>query len=377
MHAMKNPVTMKNKSDMSAKRWCRYLVSVCYMAIGINLVTLIVVWYFFVYIKYDVDSVRYWIRYIILPSSGMLAVNILADFLVRSDRFSLIFKEYVALLLILFFCAFLCFVHTIVAVLFATFVVPVLVSTIFADVKLTRRIFILGQLLLIISGLRMHFVSVRPFGAWLGIVIVTASGLLTVSYFLAKVLIVYGQDNISNLSDVYHDKISLEEQLKLDPLTGLYNRKAYNEYLPQMMEECRLAAIPLSIAVLDIDDFKQVNDIYGHAAGDRVLLRLTGILKRNIPERIYTFRIGGEEFVLLFKDYSVADAVKICEEMLSMIRSASLPEVNYKEITFSCGVVGMGENQVDPVALFKAADEALYSAKNSGKNKIIALDTPI
>ena len=81
--------------------------------------------------------------------------------------------------------------------------------------------------------------------------------------------------------------------------------------------------------------------------------------------------------MLLFKDYSVADAVKICEEMLSMIRSASLPEVNYKEITFSCGVVGMGENQVDPVALFKAADEALYSAKNSGKNKIIALDTPI
>lgn len=340
----------------------------------VNLVVLIAVWYFFAFPQAGVNHLSYWISFIILPSLGMLAANILADFLVRSNRLPLINKEYITLFLILFFCVFLCLVHSIVAVLLGVFIIPVLISTVFSNKKLTRLTFILSQVFLLLSGLKMHLFSTRVFDFWIWLEMLTAYGLLLAAYLLAKVLIIYGQDSISNLNHIYDDKLSLEKQLQLDHLTGLNNRKAYDEVLPQLIEECRAANLPLSIAVLDLDDFKQINDIYGHVTGDRALLKLAEIFRRNMPENTYVFRVGGEEFVLLFRDYHVDEAAKICESLLFLIRSSSLPEMNGEEVTFSCGVAGMGAHLADPVSLFKAADSALYSAKNNGKNQIVVYD---
>jgi len=365
---------MKNRNVMNAERWCRYFISASYKVILINVAVLIAVWYFFASDNPAIDQGKYWVNYIILPSLGMLVATFLADFLVRSDRLPLIAKEYITQFLILFFCVYLCFVHSIVAVLLAVFIVPVLISTIFSNMKMTRLTFILSLIFLLLSGLKMHLVSTRDFDFWIWVELITAYGLLIVSYLLAKVLIVYGQDSISNLNHIYDDKLSLEKQLQLDHLTGLNNRKAYDEVLPQLIAECRTANLPLSIAVLDLDDFKQINDIYGHVTGDRALLKLTGIFRRNMPENTYVFRVGGEEFVLLFRDYHVDEAAKICESLLFLIRSSSLPEMNGEEVTFSCGVAGMDAHLADPVSLFKAADSALYSAKNNGKNQVVMYD---
>jgi len=367
----KKPMTVKEKDLLSAERWCRYFISVCYACIIVNLVVLIAVWYFFAFNKAGTDPIRYWTIYIILPSSVMLIANVVAHFLVLSKKIPTSAKEYISMLLILFFCTYLCFTYSIVAVLMASFIVPVFVSTIFSNTRMTAITYALSQILLVLIGMEMYFFSTRTFGYWIWIEMLVASGLLIASYLLARVFIVYGKDNISKFRDIYNDKISLEEQLNLDPLLGLYNRKAYNEFLPQLMMECRRKNLPLSIAILDLDNFKRINDLYGHASGDRVLLKFAEILKKNVPDNIYAFRVGGEEFVLLFEGYAVDEADKVCDNLLSITRAASLPELKDEMITFSGGIAGMNRDYTDPEGLFKAADAALYSAKNSGKNKII------
>ncbi|MEA5014856.1 MAG: GGDEF domain-containing protein [Candidatus Limiplasma sp.] len=364
------PLSIRGKADRNTGYWCRKVVSVCYITIIINLLVLIAFWYFFALGKVAHDPLNYWLRYIILPTSLMLSANIAADLLVRAKRVPPAAKKYVSIILPLFFCTLLCMRYNILAVLLTAYLVPIMLSTLFADVKLTRLTWFLAQLLLIPSGLRMYASSTRGFGPWIWAEMLTASGLLLASYFLAKILIIYGRDTASNLN-------SMEEELKLDPLTNLYNRKAYDEYVPRMMEECRLSNMTLSIAVLDIDDFKQINDIHGHTAGDRVLLRFAAELREIVHRNIYAFRIGGEEFVLLFQGYSVREAAKVCEDTLSAIRVTSMPELDGHTVTFSGGVAEMRDHETDPTELFKVADAALYSAKQSGKNKIVVQNSPM
>ncbi len=352
------------------------MIKICYIAIAINAVVLIALWYIFVFSVQHTSHILYWAKYIVGPSLLMLAVTVLADQFVQSRRFPLLYKEYAVISLILFFCTFLCFVHGIVAVLLATFVIPVFASSLFANLKMTRRIFMLSQIALILSAFRMHFFTARIYEHWIWYEALTASGILLAAYLMTKVFIRYGQYNISSLIDSYNSQKSLREQLKRDAFTGLYNRRTYEEVLLRLMSECRASNACLSMAILDLDNFKEINDTYGHAAGDKVLLRLAHILMSNQNANVHAFRLGGEEFVLLLKEYCVHDAYKVCEGIRSIMESSSVPDVSNKRVTFSCGLVCMNKQHTDPVSLFKAADSALYKAKNSGKNKIMLYDGP-
>lgn len=306
----------------------------------------------------------------------MLAVNALTDRFVRSKRYPLLYKEYAVIFLILFFCTFLCFVHGIVAVLLATFVLPVFVSSLFTNLKMTRRIYVLSQIALVLSAFRMHFFTSRIYGYWIWYEALTASGILLAAYLLTMVFIRYGLYNLSSLIDSYNSQKSLREQLKRDPFTGLYNRKTYEELLPKLMAECKASNTCLSLAVLDLDNFKEINDTFGYAAGDKVLLRLAHILLSNQNANIQAFRLGGEEFALLLKDYCVHDAYKVCEGIRSIMESSSVPDVSNQRVTFSCGLICMNKQHADPESFFQAADHALYQAKNSGKNRTIFYANP-
>jgi len=366
-----SPASARDQDNLSAVRWCRYLVRACYVAIAVNLAVLIAVWYFFAFGHPGVDHASYWAKYIILPTLVMLGANLAADYLVRSRRFSVTAKEYVTLFLILILCAMVSLIHSIVAVLLASFIIPVLVSTIFSNLRMTTVIYALSQAFLILGAVNMRFFSARAFEHWIWMEALTASGLLAAAYLLARVLVQHGAASIMAISYFAHSNLSLEEKLNLDPLTGIYNRRAYDELLPRLMRESRLNRQPLTIVALDIDDFKQVNDIYGHSAGDRALLMLVELLRQEMPESSVLFRIGGDEFILVFKDYTAEEAFIVCRNLLSALRGACLPEAKGLELSFSCGIAGMSEALAQPESLFQAADAALYSAKNKGKKRIV------
>lgn len=354
-------------------KWCRYIVNAGYIT-AIVIILAHVVWYFAARSLLSSPVDVYLRYYIVWPAIVLLTLNVLIDLLVRSHSVPLLVKEYLVLTLFVIFSFYLCLTHKIAIVLLGSFVLSVFASTVFSNVKITRWIFFMSSFALLISG--VNFYISGHFNSSILMSIFVAWDMLLCSYLLAKVLIRYGQNNLTSLMNLYHQQENMQEQLKLDPFTGLYNRKTFDTRLYELIEECRKSNICLSLAIIDVDRFKRVNDIYGHATGDRVLLHLAHILKSNRTESIKAFRIGGEEFAILFKDYCAKDAYKICDGMRSIMESSSLHEIDKSYVTFSCGVACMNLLHTNPEELSKAADAALYTAKKNGRNRVEIYDGP-
>ncbi len=165
----------------------------------------------------------------------------------------------------------------------------------------------------------------------------------------------------------------LAEQRRLalsDALTGLPNREAYRERLATELERCRRFGRPLSLAVCDVDHFKSVNDRYGHLGGDRVLMRIAGLLREQLREVDFVARFGGEEFVMLLPETNVAQAVTALDKVREAIAAC---EVEFHDqaisITASFGVAPYPPDAEEQI-VFEAADQALYRAKAGGRNRV-------
>ncbi len=167
---------------------------------------------------------------------------------------------------------------------------------------------------------------------------------------------------------------SLRRQSVLDPLTGLFNRRYFEETLRRELARSRRMASPLSLVVLDVDHFKRVNDGYGHAAGDAVLRAIAQLVRQSIRDCDVACRYGGEELVILMPDCSQPDAARRAEALRADIAGAPpmLDGAGPDAITASFGVAEFPSHGPDAEALFRAADKALYQAKREGRNRVVA-----
>jgi diguanylate cyclase (GGDEF)-like protein/PAS domain S-box-containing protein len=163
----------------------------------------------------------------------------------------------------------------------------------------------------------------------------------------------------------------LQEQVIRDPLTGLYNRRYLNETLQHITDRTMRKQNPLSILMIDIDFFKEINDVYGHTAGDNVLVSLSEIFINNIRGCDMLYRYGGEEFLILMVDTPLETARRRAEMMRASIEEASF-EIDKKciHMTISIGVATFPVDGRDLWQVIDAADIALYEAKASGRNCI-------
>jgi len=170
---------------------------------------------------------------------------------------------------------------------------------------------------------------------------------------------------------------TLEETRRLadmDHLTGLPNRRAFDHMLEREIREAKTAGEALSVAFVDIDHFKRVNDTHGHPAGDRVLKFVSETLNRISDARCFVARHGGEEFAVLWRNHSVDLAWEKLDEAREEIAARRLVnranDTPFGQITFSGGIADVF-GYPDKSAALKAADEALYVAKQSGRNRIL------
>lgn len=172
---------------------------------------------------------------------------------------------------------------------------------------------------------------------------------------------------------------SLHDQLRetaiRDVLTGLYNRRYMEERIEQEFQRCKRHKHSLSLAMIDIDFFKKVNDTYGHETGDIVLKRIAFELKTSLRKSDIISRFGGEEFVIVFPETGVNDATKVLDkirESVSNIELKSEAGENFK-VSFSGGVAGGDITEIEnPTELLRTADKLLYEAKSSGRNRIVS-----
>ena len=167
-----------------------------------------------------------------------------------------------------------------------------------------------------------------------------------------------------------HDKLEeAREQAIRDALTGLPNRMAYEQRIDEEISRSRRYQRPLSLAVMDIDFFKKINDQFGHPAGDNVLKVLAELFQRRTRDSDFVARLGGEEFMMILPETSGADAFTVTDKLREVVEQANF---HYREtavpVTVSCGITELAEGD-DPASLYKRADEALYKAKHEGRNQ--------
>jgi diguanylate cyclase (GGDEF)-like protein len=159
---------------------------------------------------------------------------------------------------------------------------------------------------------------------------------------------------------------------RIDPLTGLHNRREFDRLLQQELASARQTGQRLSLIMADIDHFKLINDRFGHQEGDRALQQMSRLIQL-VPRRVSdaAFRIGGEEFAVLMSDTDKPGAISVSESLRSVTEGAKfLP--SGEPVTVSLGVATFPEDGRDPGSLIAAADRALYQAKAGGRNRVAA-----
>jgi len=167
---------------------------------------------------------------------------------------------------------------------------------------------------------------------------------------------------------------ALEEQATKDYLSGAYNRRYFFDIGSSLFLKAQRKKSAVAVVMLDIDDFKKVNDVYGHKAGDKGIVHIKKVLEANLRKSDLFARFGGEEFCILLDDISLKDVTMLLEKIrkefeVSVLRDSK----NQFSFTVSFGVAyGMMDSLEDMINL---ADKALYKAKSKGKNNVTIYET--
>ncbi len=168
------------------------------------------------------------------------------------------------------------------------------------------------------------------------------------------------------------DLVALNSQLQTlaitDGLTGVPNRRAFQEHLVSALQSAHSHAVPFVLAMVDIDHFKRLNDTYGHQAGDEVLCRVANTLTAGLRRSDFVGRYGGEEFVIILEGANVDIGLRLMERLRASIESM---ESDCGQVTASFGLTICDGTELDGNTLVKQADTALYEAKNSGRNCVV------
>jgi len=176
-----------------------------------------------------------------------------------------------------------------------------------------------------------------------------------------------------DITPLKNAQAELQEQATRDPLTGLYNRRYLSEVLARELARAARENNPISLAIIDIDDFKRLNDTYGHPAGDTVLQGFARQLLNQTRVEDTVYRYGGEEFLVLLPNCAGANAMKIAEKWrISFQDSNTAYNIGTKGITVSCGIAEFPTDGKTSEELIATADQFLYHAKATGKNRVIA-----
>ena len=187
--------------------------------------------------------------------------------------------------------------------------------------------------------------------------------------------------------DVSHDEliariragariVALQKQLQelsmTDALTSLRNRRAFDEHLPAAFEHARRYERPLSLAIVDVDHFKAINDTFGHDAGDAILRGISQLIASGTRQTDYVARVGGEEFAILLPETALFDGLQFAEKLRSSVAATTIRIGEHgHHVTVSIGIASMPHSDVRSAEeLFRASDQALYRAKANGRNRV-------
>lgn len=223
--------------------------------------------------------------------------------------------------------------------------IPVLMLTAVADVEQKIKIFSLGA---------SDYIT-KPFHP--GELVARAKAHLTIKDL---------QDDLRKTNAL------LVELSTTDSLTKIYNRRHFLSLASKEFERSSRMGLQLSLLLIDVDHFKQINDTFGHQAGDDVLISVCKTVQDSLRDYDIFGRYGGDELVVLFPQTDLTQAMRVAERLESNVQDLSLKSINNRKVTLSGGVATKSSRHNDIENLLKDADEALYEAKQLGRARIVA-----
>ncbi len=233
--------------------------------------------------------------------------------------------------------------------------------------------------ILTLSSYIAMMVMVEPFKTYIGFLdLIAVIGMIMGTSLVGLAILKRGNElqhalerAVTSEIEAFADAVATQNASKYDYLTGLYNHITYQEYLTALIQQHEVYQLPLQLAVLDIDNFKTINDSFGHHAGDLVLKEMALLLQECLSTEDVAARYGGEEFVLLLTGKSTEQSHQLLEEIRQKLASTAFSVIMHQKVTISVGMVeykaGQGKDD-----LFQRADAYLYEAKRTGKNRVVS-----
>ena len=193
--------------------------------------------------------------------------------------------------------------------------------------------------------------------------------------FLVIILLLFTLALVASLIKVFRQRSALQALAVTDSQTGLFNRRAFENAAEEALLKSSRSKTPLSVAIIDVDHFKSINDRYGHPAGDAVLIKLARILDTVVRQSDTLARLGGEEFGIIMPDTDAEGARRLGERLREAVAKTAihLNKNDAETLTISLGIATLSPDQRearDLAALYSLADDALYQAKTQGRNRI-------
>ena len=361
------------KPNLSFEQWREKIIQVFYVIITlIFLVEVIVFLTFrpFGLLAETTTDLNYITKYIIIPTLINMSL-VYTCHKINTKRFREKVKNAAIPVTLSLLAAVIAYVHIQVDAIITVFSTPVFLTVLFGKRRMTRMITVLNGILILLLSIRAAFYfETKTVFFYLNIVV--AFTLLITAYLISNVLISYNKANSDFVNSSYEAQLSLTEQARNDSLTGLFNQRTFHALLKTSMEKARKSKSTMSLAIIDLDDFKEINDSFGHLAGDQVLLHFTDLMKEHCKEGdAFISRYGGDEFAVIFPRASRELAYLRLESLRKRCRQVPSEKTGINSISFSAGIANYIEGEANATLLFHQADSALYQAKENGKGQII------
>ena len=322
-------------------------------------------------VEKNIGSGLYMLEYIFIPMIIQIITLVVCYFMIKADNISNEKKNYVVIGLIFVSIGVISFTYYSILPLIMLPSLTIVATALFADQSLTVWSGVAVAILTAIDMVRYHFeYTDRVAGLnWVGALSIF---LLLIILLCVMVVIVNTHTKVlmSSIMGSYNRQVTLMSELMIDPMTGLYNRRSFEESLEKEIESVEQTGVKSYVTIFDIDHFKDVNDTYGHSSGDIVIKALCKMMKEKSKDMGLAFRYGGEEFVILFHDVELSKVMNVVEDIRTEFRCYYFHFMNKDGITCSCGVAEYIKGESSK-AWFNRADSALYQAKESGRNRTV------
>ncbi|MEA4919987.1 MAG: GGDEF domain-containing protein [Clostridiaceae bacterium] len=307
----------------------------------------------------------YLFRFLILPTFIDSVILIGGKMAAKRCKGNTRALNYIPIIQMVLMCFMVTSIHHVFGVTFCTYCFPIFLTVMFSDKRMTRAVTVASYIFLTLAqilGPSINGVKSEYFVPEYLVAVVALIGASIVSSVLGR----FQEEKNKIIRDIYHRQMVTLEQLNLDQKTGLYGSTAFQNQMLRVVGSAEGRSLP-ALAVFDIDDFKQVNDTYGHAKGDEVIIALAALMKEKCPDEYLPVRFGGEEFAIIFINGSVRQYVAFADNIRETFAKKNYNFTD-RPITVSVGIAAwnLGWSCEE---LFDNADRAMYRSKTAGKNR--------